>query len=162
MLTSLLPPAACANCRLCCNFLPESAWESPALEPACAARLRERGIELAARAEGGETIALHWDAENPREAALCPLLDARCGCTLPREQRPLECRLWPLRLMRGQRGELLVCCYENCPGMAAVAREQLLQRVEEMEPMLMQRAREFPESVRPMRGGYGVVKVLVE
>ncbi len=161
MLTSLLPPSACATCRLCCNFLPESRWELPALEPACAAHLRSLGVPLDVRPEGGETLALPL-SPCPAEAANCPLLDASSGCRLPRDSRPLECRLWPLRLMRTPQGELVVACYRSCPGLAEVDEESLLALVYSLLPLFRERAGSFPESIRPLYPHYRVLLSLNE
>ncbi len=160
MLTSLLPPSVCATCRLCCNFLPTSVWETPALEPACAERLRDLGVFLRERVEGGETIALNFAPECPQNAADCPLLDKSAGCRLPREERPLECRLWPLRLMRNKDGEIVVACYTNCPGLASVPRETLLMQAESLHAVFAERAKLFPESIRLMHRSYEVLYVL--
>ncbi len=162
MLTSILPPSVCATCRLCCNFLPESVWETPALEPTAATRLRELGVALAQRPEGGETIALKFAPECPSEAADCPLLDKCAGCRLPRTERPLECRLWPLRLMRNEAGVIVVACYTACPGLAAVPASALLALAESLRPLLQERAATFPESVRPLHPNYHILFPLNE
>ncbi len=157
MLTSLLPPSACASCRLCCNFLPASAWESPALEPDCVARLRALGVPLAQRPDGGEAIALKFAPECPQAAADCPLLDKSFGCRLPRAERPLECRLWPLRLMFDEKGNPAVACYRDCPGLASVPREQIVELAESLRPLLQERAVAFPASIRPYHAHYSIL-----
>ncbi len=157
MLTSLLSPSACASCRLCCNFLPESLWESPALEPDCAEFLRLQGVPLVRRPEGGETIALNFASEGPQVAADCPLLDSCAGCRLPRERRPLECRLWPLRLMRDEAGRVVVACYRFCPGLAAVPHESVLECARSLRPLLLERALSFPASIRPLHPNYAIL-----
>ncbi len=159
MLTSLLPPATCAACRLCCNFCPSSTWETPALEPELAERLEEAGMPLVERegAEGtpkAKTFRLEYATESPQECALCPLLDVSLGCTLPREERPFECRLWPLRLMQDEGGQLMLAYYAACPGLAAVSREQLLALVDSLRPALLAHAHRCPASVRPLHPNY--------
>ncbi len=153
MLTSVLPPSACASCRLCCNFSRPSAWETPAFEPEVAEQLRRLGLTLVERG-GAPTIALEFASTDPQECALCPLLDTAKGCTLPREERPLECRLWPLRLMHSEQGELLLTCYTSCPGLAAVPRERLLELADSLQPLLLAHARRCPASVRPLHPNY--------
>ncbi len=162
MLTSLLPPSVCASCRLCCNFLPESIWETPALEPPCAAHLRKLGVSLVERPQGGETIALNFAPECPQKAADCPLLDTSAGCRLPRDLRPLECRLWPLRLMRDEAGNIVLACYSSCPGLASVPPEQLLSLAHSLRPLLLERASSFPASIRPLHPNYSILFPLSE
>ena len=159
MLTSLLPPAACAACRLCCNFCQSSAWETPALEAELAQRLECAGVPLEQRG-GARTFRLEFASEDPQECAFCPLLDSSAGCTLPREQRPFECRLWPLRLMQDEAGHLVLACYTTCPGMAAVPREELLALAESLRPALLAHARRCPASVRPLHPNYCLLDTL--
>lgn len=117
MLTRIFTPESCAHCRLCCNFHRRTAWETPALEPEAVQRLRARNIPLTKHANGADTIALPFQTNDPEEVALCPLLDTTKGCTLPRGERPFECRIWPLRLMHDANGTLLIGCYESCPAL---------------------------------------------
>ncbi len=160
MLTSILPPSACAACRLCCNFLPESLWESPALEDDCADRLRSMGVALIERPEGGLTLEMRF--EGSQEAALCPLLDSCSGCRLSRDVRPIECRLWPLRLMLDEAGRVCVSCYNHCPGLASVPRETLLAHARSMLPLFRECAASFPASIRPLHPNYSVLFTLNE
>ncbi len=162
MLTSLLPPEVCASCRLCCNFLPESLWERPALEEECAAHLRSLQVPLEQRPEGGETIALKADSEQQEKAADCPLLDRSCGCRIPRALRPLECRLWPIRLMRDEAGHVLVTCYNACPGLASVSHEKLSNFARALTPLLQERAARYPASIRPLHPKYTILFTLNE
>ncbi len=162
MLTPILSPSACASCRLCCNFRPESRWELPALEHDCVARLRARNVCLVERPEGGETIALPEAAEGSQEATNCPLLDTSIGCTLPRAERPLECRLWPLRLMQDEAGNTLVTCYTACPALACQPHSVLRAFAESLRPLFLERARSFPASIRPLHPGYTILFTLKE
>ncbi len=162
MLTGVLSPAACAACGLCCHFEPASLWECPALEEDCAERLRSLGVPLVGRAEGGETIGLLEASGAPQEGALCPLLDRSSGCRLPREERPLECRLWPLRLMVDESGKVLVCCYDSCPGLASVPEELLLEHARSLLPVLRERVRSFPASVRALHANYRILFAINE
>ncbi len=124
-----------------------------------AARLEAMGVALRER-DGARTFALEFASEEPQECAMCPLLDSARGCTLPREERPLECRLWPLRLMRGEQGELLLTCYRDCPGIAAVPRGTLLQELESLRPLLLEHAASSPASVRSLHPLYTVLSCL--
>ena len=107
MLTHLLRAQDCAACRLCCHFQRSSAWETPAIEPELVALYRELNPPppLMERVDGSITFALRFPPDDASAEAPCPMLDASSGCTLPREQRPFECRLWPLRLMRVREDE---------------------------------------------------------
>lgn len=102
MLTHLLHAQDCAACRLCCHFQRSSAWETPAIEPELVTLYREMNPPppLTTRADGSVSFALNFPPDDEGAEAPCPMLDPASGCMLPRSERPFECRLWPLRLMR--------------------------------------------------------------
>ncbi len=157
MLTSVLSPSVCASCRLCCNFQRSSAWETPVLEPRCVELLRSMDVPLEDREDGGLTLALQFDSSSVGELALCPLLDSSSGCRLPRELRPLECRLWPLRLMRLDSGELGLAFYSACPGLASVSREALMLLARSLYPELLAHLAQCPACVRCFHPAYSLL-----
>lgn len=159
MLTHLFNAATCARCRLCCNFRPASVWETPYLEEALCEQLTSLGIPLCTRADGSRSFALSFRTDSPDETADCPLLDPARGCTLPRGARPFECRVWPLRLMYAESGELCIGCYTACPALAEPSvRERLVAYASgELLPLLLDYARRFPRSVRPLHPAYAVI-----
>ena len=158
MLTRIFTPESCAHCRLCCNFHRRTAWETPALEPEAVQRLRARNVPLTKHDNGADTIALPFQTNDPEEVALCPLLDTTKGCTLPRGERPFECRIWPLRLMHDANGTLLIGCYESCPALTPPVREKLHAfATGELLPRLLDFARENPAAIRPLDPAYHIV-----
>ena len=158
MLTHLFSPDACAHCRLCCNFHRRTAWETPALEPEAVDRLRKMNVPLTKHANGADTIALPFHTDDPEEVALCPLLDTSRGCTLPREERPFECRIWPLRLMHDTDGTLLIGCYDACPALTPDVQESLHAfATGDLLPQLLQFAKDNPKAIRPLDPAYHIV-----
>lgn len=158
MLTHLFSPDACAHCRLCCNFHRRTAWETPALEAEDVERLCARNIPLTRHTNGADTIALPFHTDDPEEVALCPLLDTTKGCTLPREERPFECRIWPLRLMQDADGTLLIGCYDACPALTPSVRENLHAfATGQLLPQLLQFAKDNPAAIRSLDPAYHIV-----
>lgn len=159
MLTHIFSPSTCAQCRLCCNFCQRSAWETPFLEPPLAAQLAEQKIQLTTRLNGSQSFALHFLSHNPEDTCNCPLLDPAKGCSLPREQRPFECRVWPIRLMKNDRHELCIACYKDCPALLHQDTWQKLvsYATGELLPSLLDYANRFPESVRPFDSHYSII-----
>lgn len=159
MLTHIFTPTSCAHCRLCCNFRPQSAWETPFLEPALAEKLEEQGIPLCTRAAGSRSIALHFHTDSPDAVCNCPLLNPASGCTLPRSERPFECRVWPLRLMHDATGTLCIGCYTACPALAdsSTRRKLVSYATGELLPTLLGYAQKFPQSIRPLDSGYTLI-----
>ncbi len=162
MLTRIFNTDTCARCRLCCNFRPASAWETPFLEDSLCELLSARGVPLCTRPNGSRSFCLSFRTDSAEETADCPLLDPARGCTLPRAQRPFECRVWPLRLMRTEEGELCIGCYTACPALdESDTRERLYDyAVGELLPELLDYARRFPQSVRSYNPAYSVIMTL--
>lgn len=158
MLTHIFTPADCARCKLCCNFCRSSAWETPALEPRLAQHLQTHGVPLEQRADGACTFHLHFVSTDPQECANCPVLDPEKGCSLPREQRPFECRIWPLRLMHGPLQQTVLGLYQACPALTPDVRQKLIaEATGPLLPSLLAYARQYPLAVRPMHPAYDIV-----
>lgn len=159
MLTRIFNSAVCARCRLCCNFRPASVWETPFLEDAQLPAFQKLGIPLCSHPGGGSSFALSFHTDSPEETADCPLLDPSSGCTLPREQRPFECRVWPLRLMRAEDGSLCLGCYTACPALSDPSAQERLSAYAtgELLPVLLDYAHRFPQSVRDYHAAYSII-----
>lgn len=158
MLTHLFTPEQCAQCKLCCNFHRSSAWETPALDAALVASLQHAGVPLEQRADGSCSFRLTFHTTLPEETANCPMLDTRSGCTLPREQRPFECRIWPLRLMRTHSGHLALGLYAHCPALTPPVRSALVREATStLLPVLLEQAKRFPLIIRPIDPAYTII-----
>ena len=157
MLTHLFTPDQCARCKLCCNFHRSTAWETPSLEPETAAALHAAGVPLQQRDDASCTFCLTFHTHDPEETANCPMLDPEKGCTLPREQRPFECRIWPLRLMKGTQG-LSLGLYMGCPALTPDVRRKLTtEATGPLLPMLQAYAKKHPAAVRPEDPAYTII-----
>lgn len=162
MLTHIFSSAVCAHCRLCCNFRPASAWETPFLEDSLCNKLSAQGIPLRTGADGFRSFALTFHTTSPEETANCPMLDPTGGCTLPRAERPFECRVWPLRLMYTADGELSIGYYSACPALSdTTTRERLTAYAAgELLPVLQDYAHRFPQSIRSYNPAYTTILTL--
>ena len=156
MLTHIFNSSACARCRLCCNFRPASVWETPFLEDSLCELLHRQGIPLCTRPNGARSFCLSFRTDSAEETADCPLLDPARGCTLPRAQRPFECRVWPLRLMQDASGTLCIDCYTACPALSDAETLESLKAYAcgDLLPVLLDYARRFPQSVRAFHPAY--------
>ena len=157
MLTGIFTPTACAECKLCCNFHRSSAWETPALQSEQVFLMHEMCIPLDKRMDGTTSFYLHFTSNDENEVANCPLLDPCSGCILPREQRPFECRIWPVRIMR-DKSTLVVGIYEQCPALANDGFEKLKNHtLENLLPQILDYARREPNAVREYNSAYKVI-----
>ena len=160
MISHIITPEHCAACRLCCQFTRPSRWETPALTPVQVTSLRKRDIPLIRREDGSDTFALRYRKDaTPDACAPCPLLDPGTGCTMPRKERPVECRIWPLRLMHTENDLLCIALYRDCPALRDKnTRENLIREATgPLFPFLQRLAEEFPAAVRPLHPAYDIV-----
>ncbi len=124
LLKSILSPDTCRACKNCCVFEPQSAWELPTFLPESCIRI---GLTDGEAACARYRIALRYDETGA--ARNCPFLDPETGCTLPAEEKPFACSIWPLRVMRMEDGRLVFAVYRGCSGLPEEkfpALEQLL------------------------------------
>lgn len=114
MLKTILSPETCAVCRNCCAFEEQSAWELPTFSAESAKRLADRPQYPFRQENGRIRVTLPYDGTHAAQP--CPFLDPASGCTLPAEEKPLACSVWPLRLMRRPDGTAGIALYQGCPG----------------------------------------------
>lgn len=157
MLTDIFSPSECAECKLCCNFHRSSAWETPALESELIYLLQEECVPLEKRPDGSTSFYLHFCSNDENEVSDCPMLNRESGCTLPRELRPFECRIWPIRIMRDS-SRLVIGVYKNCPALRGDALEKLINYAKgDLLPHLKSYAASHPLSIRPLNPAYNVI-----
>lgn len=151
MLKEIFSPAVCAECKLCCNFHRESAWESPFLPEELAHRMKEQGIEVQKREQGGWSFVYHFSGS---EARNCPKLNVLSGCQLSENDKPFECKIWPLRIMKKE-NRLTIGKYRNCPGIQGEAGRKLDQFVKEkLLNTLLDFIKKNPDAIRPFSPEY--------
>ncbi len=163
MISHIIDPGQCASCRLCCQFSRASQWETPALTPELVDSLRAHAVPLSRREDGATTFALSYREDDAEDACSpCPVLDTNSGCTLERSRRPLECRIWPLRLMRTEEGVLCITLYRDCSALKDPAvRERLIREATgPLFPFLLRMAEQYPMMVRPLHPAYDVISYL--
>ena len=71
-----------------------------------------KGKDFAFAIEGTIDIDGNYGTDDPEEEALCPF--NRNGCILGADDKPFDCSIWPLRVMR-YNGGLAICLTPTCP-----------------------------------------------
>ena len=115
MLRSIFTGEACAACKNCCIFEEQSAWELPTFPEAAVSRLADRPEYTVTEENGRFRVTLPYD--DTHAAQNCPFLDPAHGCTLPPEEKPFACSLWPVRLMPDAEGKPALALYQGCPAL---------------------------------------------
>lgn len=134
MLSSILAKSTCASCKFCCSFRRQSLWETPIFDEATKSKLQELFPNAKFRKTGTKSftfdISENYKTSNPEEEALCPFLDPNKGCALPPELKPFDCKIWPLRAVKNQNGEVKVALTNTCPAINKVPVEKVRKLVE--------------------------------
>jgi len=153
MLSALLSGKTCAECRNCCVFEEQSAWEVPTFSAEAIARLPEDS-SCQVQADGKRfRIILPYDGTHT--AKKCPFLNDSTGCTLMAEEKPFACKLWPIRLMRDETGAVFPALYNGCPGIPAEKTEAVCALLNSgLLARALQEAERDPSLILPYHGNY--------
>lgn len=138
MLSKVLSKSSCASCGFCCSFRRQSLWELPKMpasfaekypvgfggEPVSYTFGEQDGVRYAVTELRGKYLT-----DGPEEEVRCPFLDPEKGCTLPEDDKPFDCKIWPLRYMKMPDGTLKVCLTPTCPEINKVPAESMKRLV---------------------------------
>ena len=118
MLSSILSAQTCEECKNCCVFEENSAWELPTFSIAAAARLVDHPDYIITKENDRYRITLPYDSNHAAQP--CPFLNPQTGCTLPPDDKPFACSIWPIRVMRDpDSGIPRLALYQGCSGVPA-------------------------------------------
>ncbi len=152
MLKEILTPQSCAECRLCCVFDSTDTWELPILEEENIAAVLDVNPDISI--ENGTFTAPKLTDD---ELFACPMLGEK-GCMLVREKRPFDCRIWPFRMMKGEKGETVIAVSELCESVAKYSDDKLRAFLSKgLGDEIFAYAENHPNHIKPMTEGYRVI-----
>lgn len=111
MLKKILDKSTCAKCRICCSFIKADAWETPVFTKTDFDYSKKWFKKY-----GCNSHTLKLDFKDETEIKLCPYLDENTGCTLSEADKPFDCKIWPLRLMK-KNDRLVIALAPICKGL---------------------------------------------
>ena len=138
MLSAVLSKSTCADCRFCCSFRRKSLWETPLL-PGEFKKAHPTGVsgepviyKAYEYSDGDVNIPYSqtdltglYRTDDPEEEVPCPFLDIKKGCALSEKDKPFDCKIWPLRIMRMPDGRTNICLTPTCPAINEVGPERM-------------------------------------
>ena len=172
MLSAILKKEACAKCRFCCAFRRKSLWETPiftkenyeaiAADPTLSADMLLPVKESDDSSEHAETgnyyrydLSGSYITENPEEEAPCPYLGEK-GCILSDEEKPWDCKIWPLRVMKKEE-DLVIALTPTCPEINALAFSEVEKFVNTgLRENLFAYAKAHPYLIKEYREGFPI------
>lgn|SRR5574344_1024035 len=112
LLLPILSPSQCASCKFCCSFAAFEAWEAPLFSEEHIVSLTKKYGQFPVKKVGtsytldfSEYYLSHQEEAEPY--APCPFLSKQ-GCILSDEEKPFDCKIWPLRIMRITKGQTVL------------------------------------------------------
>lgn len=152
MLKAILARETCAKCQNCCVFEEQSAWELPSFDPRSVERLPNPAA-FDPQAEGGKVrLTLSYDGGGARP---CPFLNPESGCTLPVDEKPFACSVWPLRVMKDRDGTPKLALYAHCPGVGEAQMPALNKLLDEgLRERIFEEISKDPGLIKPFHENY--------
>lgn len=153
MISKALDKSTCAECRFCCEFDKTDSWEIPIVLPSVAKRLEKKKVKVV-KDKGCFTFDLEFTGD---EVKKCPFLGEK-GCVLDEEEKPFDCKIWPLRVM-DKDGEIFISLAKSCPAFSSDD-EKIKLLAEELSGKITDYIRENPLSVKKYSNDYKILKKL--
>ena len=163
MLSKILEKSTCAECRFCCSFRRGSLWETPLFTHETAKKLSNTSVKFVEKEDKGCKYAQmdltgKYTGNDENEEAACEFLDSKRGCVLSDEDKPFDCKIWPLRIMR--KGEkLVIALTPTCPSINRRPLSEVKSLVEEgLGDKIYEYALEYPFIIKEYKEGFEVLK----
>ena len=159
MLKTVLSNTECAECRFCCSFRRQSLWETPLFDGESVNRLTALYPDAHFKPRGDVfTIDVDdcYTTDDPDEEALCPF--NKNGCVLNGKDKPFDCSIWPLRVMR-YKGRLAICLTPTCPVISAKP-VAVMQKLADSETgdRIITYAKNHPWMIKEYKNGFPVLR----
>ena len=158
MLSTILSKQSCAACKFCCSFRRQSLWETPLFPPEVVEKLsKPNEYGVVGEFRDGQIVLGDYKTGDPEEEVPCTFLDPQKGCILKPEDKPFDCSIWPLRIMRKD-GELVIALTPTCPSIGAVPSQALVNLVKNgLGDKIFEYAKTHPEIIKEYREGFPII-----
>jgi len=115
LLLPILTPDQCSGCKFCCSFAEFESWETPLFFSSEIKSLRQKFGDFPVKKVGSSytlDFSDFYETHGKKAYAPCPFLNSMTGCQLNDDEKPFDCKIWPLRIMRVQTAK--VCNNKVC------------------------------------------------
>ena len=127
MVSKILSKETCASCKFCCSFRRQSLWETPIFSEKEMLFLSEKFPEVKFISRGNSftyDLSGEYKTNNPEEEAKCPFLNEKTGCILSKTEKPFDCSIWPLRVVK-KNEEIKIVLDNVCPAFKNIPIEEI-------------------------------------
>jgi len=171
MLSKVLKKETCAGCKFCCSFRRGSLWETPSFPLDTVEKLEKTGgchsdgksvsFEIEKNKNGvyGKMDLIpNYQTNEADEEVACFFLDRNKGCVLSDEDKPFDCKIWPLRIMEKD-AQWVIALTPTCPAVNKAGIEKVKALVErELGQTIYSYAKANPFIVKQYKTGFPILK----
>jgi len=164
-LDSIISPEDCAKCRFCCSYRRCSLWETPLFDLDSVEKLKKNFPGQKAKFKFFDDFATIniddcYKTDDPEEEAPCWFNNGK-GCILG-EDKPFECSVWPLRLMRKD-NKLVITLSLGCKVVCSKPLSKIQEILDDgLDKKLLEYAKKVPAFIKEYSENYIVLKTLEE
>lgn len=159
MLSKILSREECSKCKICCEFDDDDIWETPVIyndSIKSVLNINPSQDFIETDCNGKKLRVLKLKKED--DIYPCTMLDRSKGCMLGSENKPFDCKIWPLRVMKKDE-KTVIALSPVCPVVAKKPIGDVCCVAEDLSDLIFEQAKLHPEIVKDYIDGY---KILVE
>ena len=161
LIAPLLNAEQCAACKFCCTFAAFEAWETPLFSADEVNRIsRKYGPFSVKQTEDGAftlDLSSYWKINGEKAYAPCPFLDSAKGCVLSDSDKPFDCKIWPLRIMKKDEN-LVIALTPTCREINKLPVETVKQFVlNGAGECIYNTAEQFPAIIKPYKKDFPIL-----
>lgn len=156
--------STCAKCKFCCSFRRCSLWETPLFPENTVEKLESQGsYQFDMNDDNGKYGRMHlqdsYNTDDENEEVPCFFLDPDKGCTLSYEDKPFDCKIWPLRIMKKD-DEYVIALTPTCPSIGKEPSDELQKLVDDgLGDVIYDYAKTHPFIIKDYKEGFPVLMV---
>ena len=106
---------------------------------------------------GQMQLEYKYKTDDSEEEAACEFLDPQKGCILSNEDKPFDCKIWPLRIMNKD-GKLVIALTPTCPALGERPSESMQRLVDDgLGQKMYEYALEHPFMIKEYHEGFPVL-----
>ena len=100
-----------------------------------------------------------YNTDDENEEVPCFFLDSDKGCTLSYEDKPFDCKIWPLRIMKKD-DEYVIALTPTCPSIGKEPSDELQKLVDDgLGDIIYDYAKTHPFIIKDYKEGFPVLMV---
>lgn len=164
MLSGILKKEDCASCRFCCSFRRTSLWEVPVFTKDNIEAIKHNPDLDSSVLNVNESCGFikakfdlsgNYKTDDALEEAPCPYL-GKSGCVLSDEEKPWDCKIWPLRVMKKE-NDNIIALTPTCPSINKLDIETVRTYVDGIRDDILEYAKEHPFLVKDYRADFPIL-----